>query len=255
MSTSLRVERRTSLAVLRLDKPRGNAIDEPLAQELIASARELAAAADVRGVLLASAHPKLFCPGLDLVSLSSYGRHDMRRFMLAFGAAITAWYAFPKPVVAAVSGAAVAGGCILAMTADQRLLLRGSPIGLNEVKIGVPLPWSVAVLLRSTVPPVSIAKVALLGRNFSDEEAVAIGLADAVLEAEGFEAGCLKVLEEFAEKDSRAFGRTKEYLRSDALTEMRAHEEVRIGEFLDCWFSEATQARIQATVAALAARR
>ena len=251
---TLRVQRLEALAVLRLDKPRGNAIDEPMAQELLAAARELAAAADVRGVLLASAHPKLFCPGLDLVSLASYGRHDMRRFMLGFGAAITAWYAFPKPVVAAVSGAAVAGGCILAMTADQRLLRRGSPIGLNEVKIGVPLPWSVAVLLRSTVPPSSIAKVALLGRNFVDEEAVATGLADAVLEPEGFEAGCLKVLAEFAEKDGRAFGKTKEYLRSDALTEMRAHEEVRIGEFLDCWFSAATQERIRATAASLGSR-
>jgi enoyl-CoA hydratase/carnithine racemase len=118
----------------------------------------------------------------------------------------------------------------------------------------VPLPWSVAVLLRSTVPPSSIAKVALLGRNFVDEEAVATGLADAVLEADGFEARCLGVLAEFGEKDGRAFGRTKEYLRSDALTEMRAHEEVRIGEFLDCWFAAATQQRIRETIAALGAR-
>jgi enoyl-CoA hydratase len=251
---TLDVQRIEGLAVLRLDKPRGNSIDEAMVQELIAAARELAGASDVRGVLLASAHPKLFCPGLDLVSLSSYGRHDMRRFMLGFGAAVTAWYAFPKPVVAAVSGAAVAGGCILAMTADQRLLRRGAMIGLNEVKIGVPVPWSVAVLLRSTVPPSSIAKVALLGRNFADEEAVTTGLADTVLEAEGFEARCIEVLAEFAEKDARAFGRTKEYLRHDALAEMTAHEEVRIGEFLDCWFSPATQQRIRETIAALGAR-
>jgi enoyl-CoA hydratase/carnithine racemase len=87
-----------------------------------------------------------------------------------------------------------------------------------------------------------------------DEEAVATGLADAVLEPEGFEAGCLKVLADFAEKDGRAFGRTKEYLRQDALVEMSAQEDVRIGEFLDCWFSAATQQRIRETIAALGAR-
>ena len=63
------IERHGRLAVLRLDKARGNAIDEPLVEALARAAAELAADDGVRGVLLASAHPKLFCPGLDLVAL------------------------------------------------------------------------------------------------------------------------------------------------------------------------------------------
>lgn len=251
---TLSIEQRERVAVVRLDKPRGNAIDEPMLADLLAAARQLAGGEDVRGVLLASAHPKLFCPGLDLVSLAGYGRSDMQRFLRAFGEAVMAWYALPKPVVAAVSGHAVAGGCILAMTADVRLLRRGAQIGLNEIKVGVPLPWAVAVLLRSTVPPVSIAKVALLGRNFADEQAVAIGLADAVLEPEGYEAACQEALAEFVEKDPQALARTKQYLRADALAEMRAHEEIRVDEFLDCWFSGATQQRIRAMAAGLSKR-
>jgi enoyl-CoA hydratase/carnithine racemase len=93
----------------------------------------------VRGVLLCSAHPKLFCPGLDLLSLESYDAPALTRFMLRFAEMVWALFDLPKPLVAAVSGHAVAGGCILALTADERILRQGASIGLNEVKIGVPL--------------------------------------------------------------------------------------------------------------------
>ena len=101
-----RIERDGRLAVLRLDKARGNAIDEPLAEALAAAAAELAKDDGVRGVLIASAHPKLFCPGLDLVALAEYDRASMGRFMSVFAVAVWALYGLPKPVVAAVSGAA-----------------------------------------------------------------------------------------------------------------------------------------------------
>jgi enoyl-CoA hydratase len=252
---TLRVSREDGLVTLSLDKGRGNAIDPPLVDELAAALQELSADDAARGVLLASAHPKLFCPGLDLVALAEFDRAAMEGFMLRFGAVVMQLYALPKPVVAAVNGHAVAGGCILAMTADLRILKRGAQIGLNEVKVGVPLPWSVAVLLRATVPPPSLTRVALLGRNFADEEAVAAGLADAVVDAVSFEASCRQALQELAEKDARALGVTKRYLRTAWLAEMRAHERERIGEFLDGWFSEATQARIREAAASLSARK
>ena len=247
--SGIRLERRGHLTVLRLDKARGNAIDEALVDALREAARTLGADPSVRGVLLASAHPKLFCPGLDLVGILEYDRAAMERFMLRFAEAVWALYGLPKPVVAAVGGHAVAGGCILALTADYRVLRRGgAQMGLNEVRIGVPLPWSVSVLLRTTVPSSSLAQVALLGRNFADEEARAVGLADELAGAEGFEERCLERLHEYAEKDALAFGTTKSYLRADALQAMAAHEQEHISEFLDGWFSEPTRRRMRGMV-------
>ena len=250
--SGIRIERQGRLVVLRLDKARGNAIDEPLVEALAAHAGELAKDDSVGGVLLASAHPKLFCPGLDLVSLTGYDRGAMDRFMAKFAAAVWALYGLPRPVVAAVGGAAVAGGCILALTADHRMLKRGAPIGLNEVKVGLPLPWSITLLLRATVHPPALSRIALLGRNFADEEALLAGLADEVVDGEGFEAKALARLEEFADKDPLALATTKAWLREGVLAEMRAKEAERRPFFLDRWFSEATQARIRATVEALA---
>ncbi|HEX9188360.1 MAG TPA: enoyl-CoA hydratase/isomerase family protein [Vicinamibacteria bacterium] len=249
--SGVRIERQGRIAVLRMDKGRGNAIDEPLVEALAAAAAELARDERVRGVLLASAHSKLFCPGLDLVSLVEYDRASMERFMASFAVAVWALYGLPKPVVAAVSGAAVAGGCILALTADHRVLKRGAPIGLNEVKVGVPLPWSVTRLLRATVHPTALSRIALLGRNFEGAEAVEAGLADEVAEGEGFEAACLARLEEYADKDPLALATTKAWLREGVLAEMMAHEGERLGGFLDGWFSAGTQERIRAAVASL----
>lgn len=252
--SGVRVERDGPIAVLRLDKARGNAIDEPLVLALADAAAELARDESVAGVLLASAHPTLFCPGLDLVALADYDRPAMERFLTSFAVAIWALYGLPKPVVTAVSGAAVAGGCILALTADHRVLRRGAPIGLNEVKVGVPLPWSVTCLLRASVPPQALSRIALLGRNFEGDEALAVGLASELADADGFESACRARLAEFVEKDARSLATTKAWLREGVLAQMMEHERARQAGFLDGWFSASTQERIRTTLASLKAK-
>jgi enoyl-CoA hydratase len=250
MST-VKIERLGRAAVLRLDKPRGNAIDGALVEDLQNACEELAADDGVQAVLLASAHPKLFSPGLDLPTLIQMPRRELHSFMGRFANAVWALFGLTKPVVAALSGHAVAGGCILALTADWRVLRQGAQIGLNEVKVGVPLPWSVALLLRARVPPSALTRVALLGRNFAGEEAVAVGLADETCEAEQFDARCQERMQEFLDKDARALAVTKGYLRASVLSEMRSREAELTHDFLDCWFSPAGQERLHAAVASL----
>lgn len=247
----IRIERHNTIAVLRLDKARGNAIDEPLTEEMTRACRELGEDVGVHGVLLASAHPKLFCPGLDLVTLFEYDRPAMERFIGKFLEATLALFTLPKPMVAAIGGHAVAGGCVLALTADHRVLRRGSQIGLNEVRVGLPLPWSVAILLKSAVPPGSLSRVALLGENFTDEGALAVGLVHEVVEADGFETACLGRLAEFVDKEPRAVAATKAYLRDEAAREMRAQEARRTAEFLDAWFGPGGREKVRQTVEAL----
>ena len=172
--------------------------------------------------------------------------------MRLFAEAVWALYALPKPVVAGVGGHAVAGGCIVALTADFRVLRRGGvQVGLNEVKVGVPLPWSVALLLRASVPPAALTKVALLGRNFADDEALAVGLADELADADGFEDSCRARLEEFADKDTASIAITKGYLREGVLREMRGREKEEMSAWLDRWFSDATRERIRQIVAGM----
>ncbi len=250
MST-VQVEIREGIGTIRLAGPRGNAMSETLVSDLSTALRTVGGEPSVRAILLSSAHPKLFCPGLDLVSLSGVGRAEMGAFMLSFSTVLTDLFALKKPVVAAVNGAAVAGGCLLALTADWRIAKRGAPMGLNEVKVGVPLPWSAVMLLKTAAPALAHTAVALLGRNFEGEDAKTHGLANEIAEADTFDSLIVERLAEFAEKDAYAFGVTKGYLRGPAVSSMRDRDVALLDEFLDGWFAESTQARIEKAVAAL----
>jgi enoyl-CoA hydratase len=251
MST-IRFERQGALGILRLDKGRGNAIDDELLEDLARWAVEAARDDQLRGVLMASAHPRLFCPGLDLVALVERDREAMREFMGHFATVLWGLFGLLKPVVASISGHAVAGGCILALTADYRVMARtAAQIGLNEVKIGVPLPWSVVMLLMTTVPAGALGEVALLGRNFAGDEAVRVGLVDALADADTLEQDALARLQEFAEKDPLAFGATKGWMRSQTVATMKAHESETADVWLDAWFSAPTRERLRQMVDSL----
>ena len=253
MST-IQIEIKNGIGALRLAGPRGNAMGPALVSDLSSALRIVGSDSSVRAVLLSSAHPKLFCPGLDLVALSEATRAEMGEFMVDFATLLTDLFALKKPVVAAVNGAAVAGGCLLALTADWRIAKRGALMGLNEVKIGVPLPWSAVMLLRTAAPAYAQSAVALLGRNFEGEAAATAGLVHEVVDAEAFDSTVSERLAEFAEKDPFAFGVTKGYLRGATVAAMRDRETALLDEFLDGWFSPLTQARIQKAAAALKAK-
>jgi enoyl-CoA hydratase len=253
MTAAVSVDFDAGLATVRLEREHGNALNEAVVAELAAAIAALRTSAAVRGVLLA-ARGKVFCPGLDLLEVSGYDRPRMAAFMDAFGALLVDLFTFPKPLVAALHGHTLAGGCILALTADWRVLARGALVGLNEIRAGVPLPFAAAQLLRAAVHPNRLEEVALLGRNYAAPEAVGTGLVHEVHDGADFEAHCASRLEEFASKDLAAFGRTKAYLRSATVERMSTAGERHAAEFLDCWFSASARRRIAAIAAELGKR-
>jgi enoyl-CoA hydratase/carnithine racemase len=246
--------REGAIAVIHLDRAHGNAIDDTLIEGLVTALAEAESDPEVGGVLLTAAG-KIFCPGLDLQELHPLDRDAMERFMRRFLAAVLSLYTFPKPIVAAVQGHALAGGCVLALCADWRVLRRGAVIGLNEVKVGVPLPFGVALIVRDAVPKNMLTEVALLGRNYGDEGAVAAGLAHELADEGSVLATARARLEEFLAKDAFALAVTKRYLRSPVVERIRASNLLLLPEWLDGWFSKGTRARIEAIVSELKAKR
>ncbi len=241
------------IGVVRMEREHGNAINDALVESLVATLAEAESDPEIRGVLL-TAGGKIFSPGLDLQELSVLDREAMERFMRRFSAAVLTLYTFPKPIVACLHGPALAGGCVLALCADWRVLRRGAVTGLNEVKVGVALPFGVALIVRDAVPKNRLTEVALLGRNLADEAALAAGLADELADAASVEAVSRERLLEFMSKDASAFAVTKRYFRSPVVERIRANNRLLIPEWLDGWFSPETTARVAAIVAGLQAK-
>jgi enoyl-CoA hydratase/carnithine racemase len=238
------------LAVARIGREHGNAINDTLVGDLIAMAHEAAQDPGVHGVLLA-ADGKLFSPGLDLQELIELDRAGMERFLNRFNACMLTLYTFPKPLVAAIHGAAIAGGFLLTLTADWRILRRGARVGLAEIRVGVPFPFGVAMIVRESVPRERLEELALFGRDYEDDEALRSGLVHEVLPVEQFEEECLRRLGELAAKDANAFQTTKRYLRAATVERIRAYDPQFTRDFLDAWFQPSTRDRIRKVVEAL----
>jgi len=243
VASTVTIEQKDGIKTVRIGRAHGNAINGELVDDLIAAFQGLEEERETRGVLLTSTG-KLFSPGLDLQELTLLDRAEMEDFVRRFGSCILMLYTCSKPVVAAMQGDAIAGGCILALTADWRILCGESRMGLAEVKVGVPFPFGVSMILRESVPRAHLTEVALFGRNYRGAEAVEVGLAHEQINPEEFDAHCLARLQELADKDPGAFAVTKRYLRSSSVERIRAYDQQFVGDFLDAWFSDATRARI-----------
>ncbi len=240
------------LARLVLSKARGNAIDEPLLLDMRDELQRLGRDPTVHGLLLGSAHPKLFSPGLDLVALADYDLPALLRFLEVFDEVVALLHGFPRPVVAAITGSAVAGGCVFAMCADVRIMATGDArIGLNEAKVGVALPYGVTRLLCATVPPQQLTRMALLGANYNAEEALAAGLVDQAVPAAEVVPAAEALLRDLLQREPAALSLTKAWLRAPVLEAMRTAGAAHRQQFAECWFSPGTQARIRAITASL----
>ena len=174
MANTLTLNVEQGLATACIAREHGNAINGELVDELTTASRQAEEDAEVRGLML-SASGKLFCRGLDLQELIELDRPAMENFLDRFNRCILALYRFPKPMVARMHGHAIAGGCVLALTADWRVLRAGALVGLNEVRVGVPFPYGVSMILRE-VATARVEEVALFGRNYQGADAVAAGL-------------------------------------------------------------------------------
>lgn len=248
------VHREDGCCRIHLDRERGNAIDDNVLDGLMQVAGEAEQDPDIHGVIL-TAGGKLFCPGLDLVYLSTMDRQELGRFMEKFAACLLQLYRFSKPMVAALSGHTLAGGAVLSLAADWRILQAGAMIGLNELKVGVPLPFGVSMILRDAVISPRLEEVALFGRNYRDEEALASSLVHELCEPDQLPERARERLLEMTSKDLASFAVTKRYLRSATVERIEAREAEFHGEFLDCWFSNGTQERIRSLVAKLGGGR
>jgi len=140
------------IAVLTLAHGKVNALDIEFCDALAARFTELAAAREARAVVL-TAKGNVFSAGVNLLRLSDGGADYVRQFMPALHRCFEAVFFHPKPVVAAVNGHAIAGGCVLTCCADRRIMARGNGrIGVTELLVGVPFPVLAFEIMRLAVP-------------------------------------------------------------------------------------------------------
>jgi enoyl-CoA hydratase len=244
-------EDRDGIAVLRMDDGKANAIQGRFLADFN---RALDAASGADGVVLTGAR-KIFSAGLDLPALIDLPRAAIAALMEDFHDTMLRMFLWPSAVVCAVNGHAVAGGCILAMQADRRIMADGeAKIGVNEVQLRLALPAVVVETFRAQLTPRSLSLVCLEGGLFSALEAKDAGLVDEVAPAELLDACASDLARRLASVGRPAYAEVKRILRRPAAEALEGARKADAKIWLDLWFSDASRQRIEAVVAKLKSR-
>lgn len=247
--------------LLRLDEHRGihriildhgpNALDREL---MGAFRRELATlrSAGSPALLVASAHPTLFCPGWDLKILVDADRSAVAEFLADFNGLILDLFSYPGPTAAALEGHAVAGGCLLAQACDLRVMGSGKArLGLSELNLGVPVPGTSLRMLTSRLSSAAVDHLVFRGEGCTAERAQEYGLVHRTAAPE--EAFNVTEIElgKLAGRPRAAFVETKKLLLGAVWDDMRRTWPEEEAAFLDCWFDDETQERIKGVASRL----
>ncbi len=234
------------VAVLKLNNGITNGLRLQLLHDLAEALRLLKANPEVRGIVLSSANDKFFSIGFDIPNLYGLTREDFTTFYQTFNRTCLELYTFPRPTVAAITGHAIAGGCILTLCCDYRYIAEGRKLmGLNEIKLGVPVPYPADCFLRQLVGVRIARDVMDNGDFYQPEESLQMGMVDRVLPLE-------QVLPEAIEKASTlgtlplaAFALIKRNRVEDVAAQVQARLEEKERLFVERWYSAEARHRLK----------
>jgi enoyl-CoA hydratase len=253
MSESLRLETRGDVVVAHMTHGKANALDIEFCTDLVQTFDELAAGS-ARAVVLTGTG-NIFSAGVDLIRLCDDGPDYRDRFVPWISRIVHALFRFPKPLVAAVNGHAVAGGCIIACTADHRIMARGTGrIGCPELLVGVPFPAAALEMVRFVVPRQHLHTVVYGAATHTADDALALGLVDEAVLAESLLERAVAHATRLAALPAHAFALTKQHLRAPTVANMEAGA-ARDAEVIPVWKEEATLERIRDYIARTFKRR
>jgi enoyl-CoA hydratase len=235
---------RDGIRILRLAHGKVSALDIELGEAFSA---ELAAAADagVRAVVLTGTGSS-FSAGVDLFRIIKDGPDYGRRFLPVLDAMLRNALTFPKPIVAAVNGHAIAGGCILAACCDRRIMAEGhGRIGIPELAVGVPFPALPLQIMAARVADGPLRDLVYSGRTVQVDEAVGLGLVDEKSAADALLDRALDTARAFAAIPAGAFALTKQAFSAPVL-ERTAQLAAVNARVVDAWLQPHTYDTIRA---------
>jgi enoyl-CoA hydratase len=235
------------VAVVRLAAGKANAISAEFLDRLQRTLDEVEGCG--ARALVVTGYDRYFSAGLALPLLIDLDRPKMKHFIDYFSRTMTRFFQCPLPVVAALNGHAVAGGCVLALQADVRIMADvNARIGLNEVQLGIGLPSLVVETLRCSVPARALVPLALQGRLLAPREALELGLIDEVVAAGELEATAIARARDLGRAPHAAFAQVKAALRRPALDTLLREQAAETERWLDTWFSPEARTRLTEAV-------
>lgn len=206
----LDIEERSGITVLRIRHGKVNALDIELLQAITDAMHD----ADRKGAVVMTGDGPAFSAGVNLERIVDGGQPYVREFIPALSRAFMAIFEHPRPVVAAINGHAIAGGCVIAAACDLRLMSQGQ-IGLAELSVGVPFPTSAMEILRHAIGPAA-GQLVLTASLLDAAQARSIGLIHDIVASDTLLDSALVQARKMAEIPAEVFSFSKRQLQQPA---------------------------------------
>jgi len=239
----IRAEQRGRVTVLTLEHGKANAFDVEFCRGVVSVLDEMVR--DGAEAVVLTGRGKIFSAGVDLFRVLDGGRDYVREFLPALDAAMEAVISFPAPLVAAINGHAIAGGCVVACGCDLRLATPGGGrIGVPELAVGVPFPTLAFELVRGGAPR-AVRELIFSTRTVEMDEAQRLGVVDRLVDADELLDAACEAAERLARLPRQAFALTKRQLWEPGLARRRTVGAGWDAEVLEQWSSEEAFERIR----------
>jgi enoyl-CoA hydratase/carnithine racemase len=233
------------LVAISLNRGRSNAINHEMVKELDACIKALENDDSVGGVIL-TGKEGFFSSGIDLIEAYDYNEEQSRRFWIDFLALQNTLAAFRKPIVAAISGHSPAGGCILAICCDYRVMAAGTfIIGLNEVPVGIIVPDSVFNLYAFWLGQHKAYQYLMEGKLLKVDEALEAGLIDEITAPDKLMNAAVEKATAYMKLNPVTWSESKLNLRKELTGKLKADQTETLNKMLKQWWAPETRQGLQ----------
>ena len=242
------------LAIISLNRPKSNSLNREMVTELTDMLTNVENDSNIGGVII-TGKDHFFSAGLDLIELYDYNEAEAKSFwhlFLNFTAKITA---FKKPMVAAINGHSPAGGCVIALACDARVMAEGKYIiGLNEVPVGIIVPNCIFSLYSFWLGQANASRSLLEGKLFNPEEALAIGLVDELVKPESILTAAERRVRKYMAFERTTWSQSKLNIRRELIAITSADQSADLDLMLKQWWSPNTRAILKTIINSLQKR-
>jgi enoyl-CoA hydratase len=211
---AINVERDGAVAIVTMSRPEAlNAFNTAQLEMLLSVAVDLSNDTDIRAVILTGEGSRAFAAGADISEMSTKSPSEAMKFGELGHAIGKAIGHAPQPWIAAINGFALGGGCEMALACDIRIASENAQLGQPEVTLGIPAGWGGTQRLPRLVGPGVAAELLFTGRRLKADEALRIGLVNAVYPADGLMPAAKEMAQTIANNSPSAVRATKEAMR------------------------------------------